>query len=263
MSRQSIDGIDSDEQATLLAHRTGSYGGKRRTSFSGSPPPRAGVFENIAHLFGRTSSGDTPPQRRRSKSQLSVESTTRRHRSSKRSDAGSDYAMEADDEERWGYSSGEQDSDDPGESSMDAIRDDISLTPSMEYYDSDIASPQESYGLPLITSDPIFGGETRIDMDIPSTLRRSPPPGPPSRQIFHIQDEDNTIQFVGYGVISWRAWVWRFGSILTFGILNLVRHWFPRLWLWVAQEKAFVNSRDGFVVVEVSSCAFIVDDGCK
>lgn len=263
VSRQSIGDIDSDEHATLLAHRTGSYGGKKRTSLS--PTPRGGVLENIAHLFGRTS-GDTPPQPRRSKSRLSVESTTRRSRSSKRSDAGSDYAMEADDEERWGYSSGEQDSDDPEASqSMDFIRDDTSLTPSMEYYDSDIAPPpQGSYGLPLISSDPIFGDETRIDMDIPSTLRGSPPPGPPSRQLFHILDEDNTIQVVGYGIISWRARVWRLGGILTFGMLSLVRHWFPRLWLlWVAQEKAFVDSRDGFVVVEVSCCALIVYDSCE
>ena len=263
VSRPSIDGIDSDEQAALLAQGTGSYGKKRTSS---SPPPRAGVLENIAHLFGRTSSGDVPPQRRRSKSRLSVESTARRSQSSKRSDAGSDYAMDTDDEERWGYSSGEQDSDDPGASQpTDFIRDDTSFTPSMEYYDSDIASPppQGSY-LPLISSDPIFGGETRIDIDFPSTLRGSPPPGPPSRQIFHILDEDTTIQFVGYGIISWRAWVWRFGGILTFGILTLVRHWFPRLWLlWVAQEKAFVDSRDGFVVVEVSCYAFIVYDGCE
>lgn len=39
--------------------------------------------------------------------------------------------------------------------------------------------------------------------------------------------------------------------MLSFGILALLGHWFPRLWLrWVSHEKAFIDSHNGFIVVE-------------
>ena len=80
-----------------------------------------------------------------------------------------------------------------------------------------------------------------------------PPPGDPSRQAIYMPDEDTTIRFVGYEVRSVRKWMWRVGCVLTLGVLGLLGHWFPKLWLrWVAREKAFKNSKDGFVAVEVS-----------
>ncbi|KAJ7091282.1 Ca-transporting ATPase [Mycena epipterygia] len=91
-------------------------------------------------------------------------------------------------------------------------------------------------------------------MDISFALLDEPPAGPPSRQIIYIPDEDNTIRFIGYETIQWRHWLWRFGCIITLGALGLLGHWFPRLWLrWVAHEKAFQDTADGFVVVELAS----------
>jgi cation-transporting ATPase 13A3/4/5 len=68
----------------------------------------------------------------------------------------------------------------------------------------------------------------------------------------YISDEDVNIRFVGYEVIRTHQLLWRLGCILSFGILALLGHWFPRAWLrWVAQEKAFMFIEHGFVVVEV------------
>ncbi|KDQ53585.1 hypothetical protein JAAARDRAFT_137089 [Jaapia argillacea MUCL 33604] len=80
-----------------------------------------------------------------------------------------------------------------------------------------------------------------------------PPPGPPSRQTVYLPDEDSTIRFIGYDTSPFRRTMWRFGCILTFGLLGLLAHWFPRLWLrWVAHEKAFKDAKEGFVVVETA-----------
>jgi cation-transporting ATPase 13A3/4/5 len=98
----------------------------------------------------------------------------------------------------------------------------------------------------------VFDGEARIDMDVTSTFLNAPPPGPPNRQTLYIADEDSTIRFIGYEIIQWRARLWKLVCVLSFGILSLLGHWFPRLWLrWVANEKAFIDSVNGFVVVEV------------
>lgn len=255
VSRQSIEGRDdaiAGEEDALMGD-----GARRPRRDSASPTGRVGVFGNLAHLFGRTAAPETPSHRRRSVSQLSLASTSRRSRRSRRSDAGSDYALETDDddEERWGYSSGEEDSED-GDSdsvqSMAIIHDNASITASMEY-DSEPPSPSHgSYGIPLMSSDPIFGGEARLDMETPFSLQDPPPPGPPSRQTIYISDEDSTIRLIGYETVMWRAWMWRFGCVTTLGVLSLLGHWFPRLWLrWVTREKAFIDSQDGFVVVEV------------
>jgi cation-transporting ATPase 13A3/4/5 len=168
----------------------------------------------------------------------------------------SENALDADDneDERWGYSSGEGDSDDGSpQNSLNVVGDNASITTSMEY-DSDPPNAGEgSQSLPLLDFDLVFGGEARIDMDTTFTLLDLPPPGPPSRQTLYIPDEDNTIRFVGYETIRWRAWLWHASCILTFGILALIGHWFPFIWLrWVAREKAFIGGRNGFLVVEVS-----------
>ncbi|KAG9316705.1 hypothetical protein JVU11DRAFT_2765 [Chiua virens] len=196
---------------------------------------RSSVFENIAQLFGR---GTGEPSARRTSISGSV-SPSRRSRRSRHSDAGSDYALGSEDEgeERWGYSSGEED-DSPITSDVD--------------FGSDPPSPTgRPSHLPLFSSDPIFGDEVRIDIDAPLESLDPPPPGPPSRQTIYVADEDSTLRFVGYEVIPWRRWVWWILSVLTFGMLTLLGHWLPRLWLrWVVREKAFKDLQHGFVVIE-------------
>lgn len=255
LSRQSVDRIDGqfehDDESDLLPAEDGtSSQGRRKRRKSTSPPPRSGVFENLAHLFGRASTEDRYPSisRQSSSSHLS--------RRSRPSDAGSEHALDTGDEEeeRWGYSSGEEEEEGDSANSLNLVHDKGSITASMEY-DSEPPSPLENnQTLPLLDLDPIFGGEARIDMDTTFTLLEPPPLGPPSRQTIYIPDEDVTIRFVGYETIPWRVWLWRISCILTFGILGLLGHWFPYLWLrWVSREKAFVDSRNGFLVVEVSN----------
>ncbi|KAJ2916792.1 hypothetical protein MD484_g3663, partial [Candolleomyces efflorescens] len=120
-------------------------------------------------------------------------------------------------------------------------------------YDSDHHSIEEGNPhLPMLDYDPVFGGESRIDMEMSFTLTEPPPEGPPSRQTIFLADEDSTVRFIGYEAIPWRSTCWKLGCFLSAGLLALFGHWFPNLWLrWVTQEKAFIDSkRDGFVVVE-------------
>jgi cation-transporting ATPase 13A3/4/5 len=155
-----------------------------------------------------------------------------------------DDAIETDHED-WGYTSGEEDEYEP-----ERANDDDSMVQSIEY-DSRPPSPNASF--PLLTSDPVFGGDARIDMGTSFDDLDPPPPGPPSRQAIYIADEDMTIRLVGYECLRSRLYLWRAGCFVTFGILALLGHWFPRLWLrCVAREKAFVDAENGFVVVDVS-----------
>ena len=251
VSRQSVEGErdeeDVHEEHALMGDRPTS----RRRSIS--PARKAGMFGNLANLFGRTGTEDSSHERRLSISPQSYGSSSRHLRRS-RSDVGSDYAIASDEEdaERWGYSSGEEESDDDSVQSMSKMRDDVSVSASMEYDSAPPSPSSASFGIPLMSSDPIFGGEARLDMETPFTLLDKPPPGPPSRQILYLSDEDTSVQFVGYETVSWRLWIWRAGCLLTFGGLALLGRWFPWLWLrWVAHEKAFIESQDGFVVIQV------------
>lgn len=248
VSRQSVD-MDRDASDSLLSDDANEPSGMERRSRrrSISPPARSSVFENLAHIFGRPGASDGVQQHSISQ-RSSMSQISRRSR-------GSENALDTDDneeDERWGYSSGEGDSEDGSQHSLNVVGDNVSITTSMEY-DSEPPNPGEgSQSLPLLNFV-MFGGEARIDMDTTFTLLDLPPPGPPSRQTLYIPDEDNTIRFVGYETILWRAWLWRACCLLTFGILALVGHWFPYLWLrWVAREKAFIGGRNGFLVVEVS-----------
>src|ERR1700722_1259015 len=156
-------------------------------------------------------------------------------------------ALEIDDEaeERWGYSSGEEDE----HSEPDTTNDDVSVTRSME---CDSSPPSPGASLPFLATDPLFGGDSRVDMDFPEEDLGPSLPGSPSRQMIYIADDDSTVRFIGYESIPWRQHVWRAGCILTLGLLGLLGHWFPRLWLRCAtQEKAFIDLKEGFVVVEV------------
>lgn len=211
---------------------------------SPSPPARTSVFENIASIFGR-GTAESPIQTRRPS--LSRGSTSSRRIRRARSRSSSDYFVgddAASGDERWGYSSGEDDE----EAEEDSVEAEINREGG-----SDLNSyPPTPTNLPLLVNDPIFGGETRIDMGTEFEPLDPPPPGPPSRQTLYVSDEDVNIRFVGYEVIRLRQALWRVGCILSFGILALLGHWFPRFWLqWVAEEKAFMLIERGFVVVEV------------
>ncbi|KAH9485007.1 putative cation-transporting ATPase [Psilocybe cubensis] len=262
VSRQSVEGAErpppDDDDLSLHSDDDdiASTGRRRRQRRSPSPPSRAGVFNNLAHLFGRTG---TSEDRRPSVSQRS--STSRISRRSRSRDAVSENAVDTDDneEERWGYSSGEEYSDSESGQSADVIHDNASITASMQY-DSEPSSPLEaSQNLPLLNIDPVFGGEARIDMDTTFTLLEPPPPGPPSRQTIYIADEDSTVRFVGYETITLRVWLWRTCCVLTCGILGLLGHWFPYLWLrCVAREKAFKDAHNGFLVVESAYKAIVL-----
>ncbi|KAI0081294.1 hypothetical protein K474DRAFT_1768739 [Panus rudis PR-1116 ss-1] len=215
-------------------------------------PPRSGVFENLANIFGRGHQvSESPPRSRRpSISSRSSRTGLLRRQSSRRSDAGSDYAIDSEidsADERWGYSSGEED-DEYDSEDENRGRPDID-TESMDIRSLDersLAGPS----LPLMSGDPIFGGEERIEMG-ELELLDPPPPGPPSRQSIYIADEDAHVRFVGYETQPVRQFIWRTLCVLTFGILGLIGHWFPRLWLrWVAREKAFKDLKHGFIVAE-------------
>jgi cation-transporting P-type ATPase 13A2 len=216
---------------------------------SPSPAPRPTVFENIAQIFTRAApQTESPPRSRRPSisSRRSSRPGLLRRTSSRRSDAGSDYAVDTEDEERWGYASEEEDDSD-AESVRDVDRDSVDF----RSIEEGSYSPSSGLALHVMTGDPIFGDEARIDMG-ELNLSEPPPPGPPSRQMIFLEDEDAHIRFVGYEVIRIRQVLWQLCCVLTFGILGLLGHWFPRLWLhWVTKEKAFKDMQHGFIVIEV------------
>ncbi|KAI0656621.1 P-type ATPase [Cubamyces menziesii] len=221
----------------------------RRRKKSQSPQvSRGNVFENIASIFGRSAPVTESPPRSRRPSMSSRASRSRllRRHSSRRSDASSDYAVDTEDEgdERWGYTSNEEDSEEEA--------DIASLAHSGSEMDYGSLPPSPGPTLPLLTGDPIFGSEARIEMGELEPLS-PPPPGPPSRQTLYIADEDAHIRMVGYEPVPWRQWLWRACCILSFGVLGLLGRWFPQLWLrWVTRERAFINMQHGFVVVETA-----------
>jgi len=239
-----VYGTDTEQaDSDVASHDDVSYIDNWSQGQSRSPPARS-VFENIANMFGR-STVDSPVQTRRPS--LSRGSTSSRRIRRTHSRSSSEYAIDDDmasGDERWGYSSGEDDE----EAEQNSIRAEIAREEG-----SDLDSyPPSPTNLPLLVNDPIFGGETRIDMGVEFEPLDPPPPGPPSRQTIYVSDEDVNIRFVGYEVIRVRQALWRVCCISSFGILALLGHWFPRLWLrWVAQEKAFMHITHGFVVVEV------------
>ena len=225
-----------------------------RSRPSTPPPHKHGVLENIANMFARNApTTESPPHSRRASiaSRTSRTRLLRRH-SSRRSEASSDYAVESEEEEegdsRWGYSSGEEDESE-AEENLEELR--AMASDSELDFGSYPPSPSGGTNLPLLAGDAIFGGEIRLEIGDFDVLD-PPPPGPPSRQIIHLTEEDTDVRLVGFETIAWRRWAWRTCCVLTCGVLALLGHWFPRLWLrWVAREKAFKDAHDGFVVVEV------------
>jgi cation-transporting ATPase 13A2 len=195
--------------------------------------PKQGVFESISQFFG----GQRPELHRRGS-----RSTQR-----SRSRAGSEYSLDVDGgDDRWGYSSGEEDSADE-----DEIHPRRTDSPREFDEGSYPGTPDES--LPVMSTDAIFGDEARIDIQgTLEDLNHPPPAGPPSRQNVYVADEDSHLRFLGYEKIMWRHYLWQLSCVLSFGVVALLGHWFPRLWLrWVAREKAFKDAKHGFVVIEV------------
>ncbi|KAF9263238.1 hypothetical protein L218DRAFT_959259 [Marasmius fiardii PR-910] len=250
---QASNALSSEDGHDTRSDVTEGYLARRRRRPSSPVESRSGVIGNLVSLFGKSTT--TPTQesgggyrsRHSSISRRSSGSVVRRSRS----ELGSDHGVESEnEEERWGYSSGEDLSDEDDDAHSVTSRDDISVTASMQY-DSDPPSPSLAQNLPLLNSDPIFGGESRIDIEIPFSELEPPPSGPPSRQTLYMDDEDTTIRMIGYEAVVWRHYVWCLICFATCGILALLGHWFPRLWLrWVTRETSFKNIREGFVVVE-------------
>ena len=224
-----------------------------------SPSPRrSGVFGGIAHLFGRDTGGDASSSRRRTA--VSQHSRTSSLLWGRRSEEGSQTGsfVESDGDDRWGYSSGEEDEPSDAE--------DVAKSPVVieRAFNSYPPSPVPSVSLPLLSGDQLFGNETRIDIDLESL--DPPPPGAPSRQTIYLVDEDVTLRFVGYEILTLRSLAWRLACVLSLGTLGLLGHWFPRLWLrWVAREKAFKELFSGFIVIEVrpnASCIGAIRSCC-
>jgi cation-transporting ATPase 13A3/4/5 len=168
---ESRQGSVDDEQDLLLGSQS-SFGKTRERRRSPSPlgSSKPTAFDNVAHIFGR--SGSTNELRRES-SRHSVTSSAGHSVRSLHSD---DDAIETDHED-WGYTSGEEDEYEP-----ERANDDDSMVQSIEY-DSRPPSPNASF--PLLTSDPVFGGDARIDMGTSFNDLDPPPPGPPSRQAIY------------------------------------------------------------------------------
>ncbi|TFY78130.1 hypothetical protein EWM64_g5879 [Hericium alpestre] len=206
------------------------------------------MFDNIASLFGHDRGEAPRHHRRRSLSQRSTASSSRFW--ARRSDAGSEVVASDEEEEgddRWGYSSGEE--EEPSEDEDVVQSRALSPTGSELEYGSYPPSPTQSVSLPLLSGDQFFGDEMRIDVELEPL--EPPPLGPPSRQTIYIPEEDSTVRFVGYETIKWHQWAWRTACVLTFGVLGLLGHWFPKLWLhWVVRECAFEHLEDGCVVIE-------------
>lgn len=243
--RSSLAGEDvGDEDGIDIAT---SYSG-RRSQRRESRNSRS-VFENVARLF-RSSSGSVSPTGSPSRASLAGPSRHGRGIDMRARSDASDYALDDEESERWGYLSQESDSDHSDEQ-LDEGADIVNSSSDVDYGS---VPPSPTGSLPFRSSDPIFG-DTRLEMDDFSRASSpAPPSGPPSRQRIHLADEDTTVRFVGHEVTPYRQRLWRLGSVITVGALSLVGHWFPRVWLrWMAREKAFRNTRNGFVVVEVNA----------
>jgi len=242
--------VDTEDDNALASSReedTAASGRRSHRRRSVSPSANRSMFDSFVHMFGGGKSTEDQPTHRSTRSISSGHS----RQSSQRSDRGSDYAVESDDDlERWGYSSGEEDSEDD-----QLLGHDRSLAETNNPYSSDLdygsAPPSPTGSLPNMALDPIFG-DTRIDFDTSPERPEDSRQGPPSRQTIFLRDEDTNIRFIGYEQNVVKLWLWRMASVLSFGVLSLLGHWFPRLWLrFVLFEKAFKDINQGYIVVEV------------
>ncbi|CCA68656.1 hypothetical protein PIIN_02521 [Serendipita indica DSM 11827] len=193
-------------------------------------PRRTSMFGGIASFFGR----------RESPSRISNASRSRA--------SSINYAESpTEEDDRWGYHSSEEDES----SQEDAESTHGSLYPaSSRGSHSRPGTPMNAF--PGLGRDPFFG-DTRIDMDDASTVESIPPsPGPPMYQDVYLSDEDLQLRLVGYRTIRWRKILWEITAVCSLGLLGLLGHWFPELWLrFVAVKCAFAHKDTDLVVVEV------------
>jgi cation-transporting P-type ATPase 13A2 len=240
-SLASEDAVDDEDGIDIATSRSGRHSRRRESRSSRS------VFENVARLFRSSSESESPT----GSHSRAPSAGTRRSNDSRTRSEGSDYALDDEESERWGYSSQEEDS-----GSEELLEEGADIVNSPSDVDFASAPPSPTGSLPFLSRDPVFG-DTRIEMDnFSRTSSPPPPPGPPSRQRMHLADEDTSVRFLGQEIIMYRQQLWRLGSVVTIGALGLIGHWFPRVWLrWVAQEKAFRNTHHGFVLVEVTPFA--------
>ncbi|KAL5485211.1 hypothetical protein ACEPAI_7853 [Sanghuangporus weigelae] len=228
---------------------------RRRRRSNSSEILQTSMFDSLAQLFRGAPNVPQihgPSGHRLSFSSRSATSSRRprrRRRGSRASSVVSEHAVVSDDdEERWGYTSAEEDSS----SEDELLKHDRGKVDLADASDVDYGSlpPSPSGSLPNMALDPVFG-DTRIDMGLELEPLAPPPPGPPSRQYIFMQDEDITVRLVSFETIGWRKWLWRICCILSLGLLGLLGHWFPRIWLrLVARERSFKDAENGFVVVE-------------
>lgn len=214
-------------------------------------PPSPGLFPRIASaLFGKSSARDEDVDeeggggglgRERSRSVGSRGGMSRR--------GSSEDLSEVEEEENWGYSSGE-DTDNysetsrrDGESYSSSIADDTSLPPQ---------SRPSSPPMPLLPSDMIFGdpnSQSTNPQFLPHTFKNE---SSSSRQTILLPDEDLSIRFTGYVTHRINSTFWLIGCVLSFGILGLVGRWIPKLYIkWYGRELSFEKSGPGaWIVVE-------------
>ena len=279
-------GASSDDEGGRPSIRSRSSLKQQSTSHhsrGASEPFGRGVFGSLSGIFSRQSL--VSPSRPELSTRRSLTSDTSRRRARSRRRAGSDVSITSsaarsasvgtsDEEETWGYSSGEEEGiPSPDEASSlvpSYVGDDDSLYARSE---NDMRPRSPTTSLPILTgaNDPIFG-DTRIEMGAElgyEEFSTQPIGGPPSRQRIHLEDEDMTVLFVGCQVITWRKWAWRIAAVCTFGLLGLAGLWVPTLWLkWVTQERSFEklgqdDSGESLVVVEVSVVPIVVAFGSE
>ncbi|KAG9018165.1 hypothetical protein FRB90_012009 [Tulasnella sp. 427] len=221
----------------------------RRQASPESPSQSKGVFDGFASLFSSTKA-PAPPSRRTSRRGSRISS---RRSSVALSDRDADQYSSG--EERWGYSSAEEDDSLVG-NEVDGVGSGLGS----EFEATRPSSPSATLPLLGMNGDPFFG-DTRIDMDVTSRPSSPPPPpGPPSRQNIVLVDEDMNLRFTGFEIVRWKQVVWRIGTIVSLGSLALAGHWSPKLWLrWVARERAFRELTDGLIVVETPFRTLILE----
>lgn len=243
-SMQSLSISDGEDGPEMMRRR--SFGRQSMAGSFGNRSPdegnqeRQSIFGNIARLFARRDSRSRSPASRRSRSR----------QGSVAGDRAESPIEEEDEDDRWGYLSGEEDIEEDEAAPLrrpeySSSRESLSRPP----------SPTDS--LPGMMRDPIFG-DTRLDFIEPTVLDdRPPPPGPSSRQDIYIDDEDINLRFLGYELDESREWVWTIMTISSAGLLGLLGQWFPKMWLnWVAKEKGFILCSKGIIVVEVCRLPF-------
>ncbi|KAG8888424.1 hypothetical protein FRC00_000081, partial [Tulasnella sp. 408] len=179
----------ADEGESMGRSRSHTKRRSRRRASPESPSQSKGVFDNLASLFS-SSKAPAPPSRQTSRRGSRISS-----RRSSIAISDRDAEQYSSGEERWGYSSAEEDG------SLDGIEVDRAGSPQgSEFEATRPTTPTATLPLLGMNGDPFFG-DTRIDIDMTSgDSTPPPPPGPPSRQTVVLVDEDMSLKFTGFEI---------------------------------------------------------------